>query len=70
MIASVLELSPSPAGWYFAHRLVASAPIRQARPTPSVAEADSIPGEVAILGYGPDGRLRLAAPRPRIWFLA
>ena len=71
MTVQVLELTPSTSGWYFASaaawrgRLAAPRSVAVARPP----EGDLDPTP-AVLGYGPDGRLRSSPPRPRIWFLA
>ena len=70
MVAQILELSPSGAGWYYAHRPLAEAPIRRAYTPVLPRPVDINPPDLADIGYGPDGRVRLASSPPRIWFLA
>lgn len=59
-------------GWYYAAQMAEAAPrIRR----PFVRSEDASPNPVvesapACLGYGPDGRPRLAQPSSRISFLA
>jgi hypothetical protein len=69
MVSQVIELTPSSAGWYYAP---ASSPVawtRTPRPSPSPPTVVQLPDLSGLLGYGPDGRLRKATPRPRVWFL-
>ncbi len=70
MVAQVLELRPSAAGWYYPHIPPAAdlTPSLQI-PRPATLSAPGIENPI-VWGYGPDGRLRLAAPRPRLWLLA
>ena len=71
MVANVLELRASPAGWYLPPlpSLFAPAPIM--RP-PQAARRDEPLEELeaVALDYGPDGRLRSPSPRPRFSFQA
>jgi hypothetical protein len=69
MLGPILELRPSTAGWYFPADV---APARtMAAPGPRAkTPVPPDPGAGAFLGYGPDGRLRRAAPRSRLSLLA
>ncbi len=71
MSVQVLELTPSTSGWYFASAAAWRGRLAEPRitraPRPPEPELDAAP---ALLGYGPDGRLRSSSPRPRLWFLA
>ncbi len=72
MVSQVLELSSSPAGWYWPYTS-APAPVEPAPAIPSVRPAPpqvSEPEETAAWLYGPDGRLRQPLSRPRISILA
>ena len=65
MVTQVLDLTPSMTGWYFAS---ASVPRLQPRDTQSPPIADCSGGdplEAVCLGYGPDGRVRVASARSR-----
>ncbi len=69
MVVQVLELRPSAAGWYYPYlpSSVALSPSLQAsRPVAGIAPGHE---ETVAWGYGPDGRVRLVAPRPRLWLL-
>ncbi len=70
MVAQVLELSPSGTGWYYAHRPLAETATRRVYTPASPPAADVNPPALSVVGYGPDGRIRLVSPRPRISFLA
>ena len=70
MVPQVLELTPSMAGWYFAAAARPQLLGREALPPPPSYSPSVAPIDPACLGYGADGRPRLASARPRIWFLA
>jgi hypothetical protein len=70
MIAQVLELAPSAAGWYYPYQPVADAPVRNGCPPGSAVRVEPEPATDTILGYGPDGRARLASAPPQLWLLA
>jgi hypothetical protein len=70
MVSQVLELTPSMAGWYFAAPSTPRLLGREALPPPALHSPSIAPVDPVCLGYGADGRPRLASARPRIWFLA
>lgn len=69
-MASVLEMTPSTRGWYYASPRGPDV----SRTDPRLSWPPSRPGEglvdAAVMAYGPDARIRLAPARPRIWLLA
>ncbi|HTX55356.1 MAG TPA: hypothetical protein VMD08_18280 [Candidatus Baltobacteraceae bacterium] len=70
MTVQVLELTPSTSGWYFASAAAWRGRLFAPRlVTPRLPDAELDPAP-ALLGYGPDGRLRPTPARPRVWFLA
>jgi hypothetical protein len=70
MLVQVLELTPSTAGWYYAPAAAPVAVPRPPRAAPPPATILQLPDLPGTLGYGPDGRLRKATARPRVWLLA
>jgi len=70
MVAQVIDLTPSMTGWYYASVSPAHFQAREARPTPRTTPIPVAPADPVCLGYGPDGRPRLASVRPRVWYLA
>jgi hypothetical protein len=68
-----LELTPSMTGWYYAAGSAQRLAVREVPvprpPRPMIDHAVIAPQDVC-LGYGSDGRPRLASNRPGIWFLA
>jgi hypothetical protein len=69
MIAQVLDLTPSMTGWYYASVSQRYLQAHEARPNPRTTPIPVAPADPVCLGYGPDGRPRLASTRPRVWYL-
>ena len=69
MVSQVLELTPSSAGWYYAPASTPVAWTRPPRPSPPPPTIVQLPDLSGTFGYGPDGRLRKATARPRLWLL-
>jgi hypothetical protein len=69
MVSQVLELTPSSAGWYYAAPSTPVAWTRVPRPAPPPPAVVLLPDLSRTIGYGPDGRLRKATARPRLWLL-
>jgi hypothetical protein len=73
MLTSILQLTPSMSGWYYAATAMPHLPMRDIRP-PESSWAGSLlpiaPSDPVCLGYGADGRPRLTSARSRLWLRA